>query len=127
MHRCSYCIQEPLVRVGRGVPDVSGNADPATGYEVRVDGQNTVFGGTSAVAPLWSSLFALMAERLGKSVGYANPIFYNKLVTIQSGSEVEKGFDDITQGNNGSYKAGPGWDACTGLGSPEAQKLLSAL
>ena len=112
---------------GRGVPDVSGDADPATGYEVRVDGQDTVFGGTSAVAPLWSSLLMLLAQSLGRPVGFANPIFYDKLVTIQSGIETENGFDDITQGNNGAYKAGRGWDACTGLGSPEGQKLLAAL
>lgn len=117
----------PGNHVGRGVPDVSGDADPATGYQVRVDGQNKVFGGTSAVAPLWASLFALLGEKLGKAVGYANPIFYDKLVTIQSGAEIERGFDDITLGNNGAYSAGVGWDACSGLGSPAGQKLLVAL
>ncbi|MDG6923169.1 MAG: S8/S53 family peptidase, partial [Nitrososphaerota archaeon] len=117
----------PGGQIGRGVPDVSGDADPATGYEVRVDGQDTVFGGTSAVAPLWSSLLILLAQSLGKPLGFVNPILYDKLVTIQSGLEIEKGFDDITQGNNGAYKAGRGWDACTGLGSPEGQSLLAAL
>jgi len=37
------------------------------------------------------------------------------------------GFNDITSGNNGAYQAGPGWDACTGLGSPRGETLLSAL
>ena len=36
---------------GRGVPDVAGNADPVTGYQVVVDGQSQPIGGTSAVAP----------------------------------------------------------------------------
>ena len=104
----------------RGVPDISGDADPATGYAVRVDGQNLVFGGTSAVAPLWAGLTALMNQKLGKPVGFLNPIIY--------GSLAGKGlFNDITSGNNGAFSAGPGWDACTGWGSPNGGKLLTAL
>lgn len=103
---------------GRGVPDVAGNADPLTGYDVRVDGQDEVVGGTSAVAPLWAALVARLNQQLGHSLGAANGALYG------SGS---KGFRDITQGNNGGYSAGPGWDACTGLGSPDGQALLGAL
>lgn len=103
---------------GRGVPDVAGNADPMTGYNVRVDGQDEVIGGTSAVAPLWAALVARLNQQLGRSLGAANAALY---------SIGEKAFRDITQGNNGSYSAGPGWDACTGLGSPNGQTLLSAL
>jgi kumamolisin len=109
----------PGARVGRGVPDVCGDADPETGYEVRVDGQDTVIGGTSAVAPLWTGLVALLNQSLGKPVGYLNPVLYNKAA---SGA-----FHDITAGNNGDYQAGPGWDACTGLGSPDGSQLLKAL
>ncbi len=58
---------------GRGVPDVSGDADPITGYSVRVDGTDTVLGGTSAVAPLWAGLIALMNQKLGRSLGFLNP------------------------------------------------------
>jgi kumamolisin len=104
--------------VGRGVPDVAGNADPLTGYAVRVDGQDEVIGGTSAVAPLWAALVARLNQQLGHSLGAANAALYGI---------GEKAFRDITQGNNGSYTAGPGWDACTGLGSPNGQALLSAL
>jgi kumamolisin len=104
--------------VGRGVPDVAGNADPLTGYAVRVDGQDEVIGGTSAVAPLWAALVARLNQQLGHSLGAANATLYGV---------GEKGFRDITQGNNGSYTAGPGWDACTGLGSPNGQALLGAL
>ncbi len=105
---------------GRGVPDVAGDADPATGYVVRVDGQEFVIGGTSAVAPLWAGLIALMNQKLGHSVGFLNPLIY--------GSIVGKGaFRDITSGNNGAYSAKKGWDACTGWGTPDGAKLLHAL
>jgi kumamolisin len=107
-------------RVGRGVPDIAGNADPVTGYRVRVDGQDTVIGGTSAVAPLWAGLIALLNQRLGNPVGFLNPLLYGQLTTAEA-------LHDITGGNNGDYEARPGWDACTGLGSPDGNKLLSAL
>ncbi len=105
--------------VGRGVPDVAGDADPETGYNVVVDGQQTVIGGTSAVAPLWAGLLALVNQSLGTNVGYINPLLYT--------GKVEHAFHDITSGNNGNYSAGPGWDACTGLGSPDGAALLTAL
>ena len=105
---------------GRGVPDVSGDADPASGYQVRVDGQNLVFGGTSAVAPLYSGLLALINQKLGKPVGYLNPMIYN----TKAGNAL---FHDITTGNNGAYAAGLGWDACTGWGSPDGNKLMAYL
>ena len=107
-------------KAGRGVPDVAGDADPATGYNVRVDGENLVFGGTSAVAPLWAGLVALLNQKLGHPVGLLNPILY--------GSLAGKGTThDITSGNNGSYSAKAGWDPCTGWGSPDGAKLLKAL
>src|SRR5271155_1013135 len=105
--------------VGRGVPDVAGDADPETGYNVVVDGQQTVIGGTSAVAPLWAGLLALINQSLGTNVGYINPLLYT--------GKVEPAFHDITSGSNGNYSAGPGWDACTGLGSPDGAALLTAL
>lgn len=105
-------------RGGRGVPDVSGNADPATGYDVIVDGQASVIGGTSAVAPLWAGLVACMNSSLGKPVGLLNPLLYGPAGTA---------IRDITSGNNGAYQAGPGWDPVTGLGSPHGKKLLAAL
>jgi len=103
---------------GRGVPDVAGNADPVTGYVVRVDGKNTVIGGTSAVAPLWAGLIALLNQQIGHAVGFVNPLLYQ----IGSGS-----FRDITVGNNGHFAAGNQWDACTGLGSPDGTALLKAI
>jgi|HubBroStandDraft_1064217.scaffolds.fasta_scaffold01307_6 kumamolisin len=105
--------------VGRGVPDVAGDADPETGYNVLVDGEQSVIGGTSAVAPLWAGLFALINQSLGANVGYVNALLYS--------AKVDPTFHDITSGSNGGYSAGPGWDACTGLGSPDGAALLTAL
>jgi kumamolisin len=104
---------------GRGVPDVSGNADPASGYTVRVDGQTLVIGGTSAVAPLWAGLIAVANRQNGKTAGLLQPQIY--------APKAKSGFRDITSGNNGSFSAGPGWDACTGLGSPVTGTLIPLL
>ncbi len=109
----------PGGRIGRGVPDVSGDASPETGYQIYVDGQSAVFGGTSAVAPLWAALVALLNQALSKPVGFLNTSLYT--------AQVEAALHDITTGNNGAYSAGVGWDACTGLGSPDGAKLLSVL
>ena len=108
---------------GRGVPDVAGNADPQTGYQVLVDGKHAVYGGTSAVAPLWAALTARLAQALGHQFGLLQPVLYSG---VTPGTGVA-GFNDITRGNNGAYSAGPGWDACTGLGSPSATALLARL
>ncbi|MBV8070025.1 MAG: S8/S53 family peptidase [Acidobacteriaceae bacterium] len=105
---------------GRGVPDVSGVADPETGYLTLVDGQTGVVGGTSAVAPLWAGLIALLNEALGRNVGWIHPHLYGTL--SQRGA-----LRDITSGSNGAYKAAPGWDPCTGLGSPNGQAILNGL
>ena len=108
---------------GRGVPDVAGNADPVTGYLVVVDGQRETIGGTSAVAPLWAGLIARLAQATGKRFGLLQPMLY---AGAASGAAAP-GFNDVVQGNNGAYKAAPGWDACTGLGSPNGAALLDLL
>lgn len=105
---------------GRGVPDVSGDADPQTGYRVLVDGQTGVIGGTSAVAPLWAGLIALLNQKMGHRVGYLNPTLYNHLPG--TGSIV-----DIATGNNGGFHAKPGWDACTGWGRPNGAVMATHL
>jgi len=102
---------------GRGVPDVAGDADPATGYRVTLDGQARVVGGTSAVAPLWAALIARINQGLGSSVGFINPALY----------AAPAAFTDITSGNNNGYTCGPGWDPVTGLGTPIGSAIYSAL
>jgi len=110
----------PNKNVGRGVPDVTGDADPTTGYVTRVDGNPDVIGGTSAVAPLWAGLIALLNQSIGKPVGFINPLLYQDAGTARD-------LNDITSGNNGAYSAGPGWDACSGLGSPIGTQVAVAL
>ena len=99
----------------RGVPDVSGNADPDTGYNVRVDGSNLVIGGTSAVAPLWAALIAIISANVAAGLGLANTVLY----------ENRAAFTDITGGDNGAYKAARGWDPVTGQGSPKGAAILA--
>ncbi len=101
----------------RGVPDVAGDADPETGYAISVDGTSTVIGGTSAVAPLWAGLLALVNQSVGTRVGFVNPVLYKNTAA----------FTDIVSGNNNGYEAGPGWDPVTGLGSPIGTSILAAL
>ncbi len=102
---------------GRGVPDVAGDAAPESGYNILVDGQQEVVGGTSAAAPLWAALAALINQKKGTPVGFVNPTLYADA----------QDFHDITQGDNGAYKAAKGWDACTGLGSPNGQAIAGVL
>jgi kumamolisin len=89
---------------GRMVPDVTANGDPNSGYNVVVHGQATSVGGTSAVAPLYAGLFAAFGTKLG----FVTPKLWQN----------QTAFNDITQGSNGFYSAGPGPDACSGIGSP---------
>jgi kumamolisin len=127
----------PGGRQGRGIPDVSGNAAGIPGYDVLVDGQEGGVGGTSAVAPLWAGLIALINQSVGRKMGFINPVLYN----IASDNATKMAFRDITSGNNTviepvrgkgrvtikGYNAKVGWDPCTGLGSPDGEKLLNVL
>jgi kumamolisin len=96
---------------GRMVPDVSADADPNTGYEIYVHGASTVVGGTSAVAPLFAGLFA----SFGTDLGFVTPTLWQN----------QSAFNDITQGGNGFYNAGPGPDPCSGIGSPIGTKIAA--
>ena len=103
--------------VRRGAPDVTGDADPATGYKVLVDGQNFTFGGTSAVAPPVGGIDRPDQPEAGpqRRVHQHDP--YQNL----------QAFKDITSGSNTDYNARRGWDPCTGLGSPKGAAILQAL
>lgn len=101
---------------GRQVPDISANADPESGFEIMVDGQSTVVGGTSAVAPLMLGLHALLWElNGGKGFDFAGFV-----------SQPGVCFD-VTVGGNGGYKATVGRDDCTGFGVPDGGKLAALL
>jgi kumamolisin len=114
----------PNGNAGRGLPDVAANADPTTGYQVYVDGQEMLIGGTSMSTPLWAGLIALLNQGLGRNIGFLNPVLYQKLGPAGI-------LRSITQGNNRvanvGYSAGPGWNPVTGWGSPDGRKLLEAL
>jgi hypothetical protein len=100
----------------RGVPDVSGNADPNTGYLIIYDGNNYVVGGTSAVAPLYAALIARINQNISTKIYQVNNILYN----ISNLS-----YYDVRTGNNGAYSASIGWDASTGLGRPDGTTLMN--
>lgn len=107
----------PVSLAKRGVPDVAADASPASGYEVLIDGQSMPVGGTSAVAPLYAGLIARINATAGKAAGFVNQKFYG----------ASHAFNDITSGNNGTFAAASGWDACTGLGSPKGRAVAAAL
>lgn len=109
--------------LGRGVPDVAGNADPVTGYKIRVGGAESVMGGTSAVAPLYAALAVRLNEGLGngRQVGFMNPFLYKNGL-----AGTAPFFNDITAGDNNGYNTSAGWDAVTGWGSLNGEKLLAA-
>ncbi len=106
-------------RTGRGVPDVASLADLATPMWVLTPrGRTEGVGGTSAAAPLWSALITLLNQLTGTPLGFCNPQLY---------AHLKDSLVDITEGDNGSYQAGSGWDACTGWGRPDGARLLQAL
>jgi kumamolisin len=102
---------------GRGIPDVAGNAVP--GYALVVDGAPSGGGGTSAVAPLMAGLVLRIAQQIGR-VGFVTPLLY-------ADGAVTRACHDVIHGDNGAYRAGRGWDAVTGWGSPRGDALLAAL
>jgi kumamolisin len=105
---------------GRGVPDVSADADPSTGVYIYCNQSPECsgfynFGGTSLSAPVWAGSIAELNQAIGQSLGFINPLLY----AIYGTSEYSRDFHDITSGNNGGYSASSGWDPVTGLGSPD--------
>ena len=104
---------------GRGVPDVSAKADVKGGYELDAAGLRFTMGGTSAAAPLWAALAALLNQSLGANIGMVGPLLYTE--------KFRAACRDILKGQNGAYHAGRGWDPVTGWGSPHGEALLQAL
>ena len=124
----SCCVKSAT---GRGVPDVSGNADPTTGLAIYT-GSWQLGGGTSASAPLWAAIAAIANQMAGHALGFLNTTLYK----LAGSSSYPQDFHDITQGNNNEtvggtivpgYAAAQGWDPVTGLGSPNAEKLIPDL
>jgi subtilase family serine protease len=117
----------------RGVPDVAYAADIRGGFIAAFGvpfgvGGLFVFGGTSAGSPQWAGIIALADQRGGHRLGAINRSLYR----IAKGGSYSRAFHDVTAGNNvffglPGYSAGPGWDAATGLGSPDATRLIPLL
>lgn len=101
----------------RGVPDVGLNADPESGYLIIDSGAQDVVGGTSGAAPMCAALYVCIVEKLGKRFDFQAAVYQLQ------GSALR----DITSGNNGTYVAKSGWDACTGNGVPNGEKMAAAL
>lgn len=127
----SASVQQ-LMQSRRGVPDVSGDADPNTGMAMYEHGSWSTAGGTSASAPLWAALVAIADQMAGRPLGFINPTLYK----LGLSARYHRDFNDITVGNNSvntlsikvpGYDAVPGWDPITGLGSPNAANLLPNL
>ncbi len=126
----------PGIGATRGVPDVSADASGHTGMAIVLSagGRDMIrnSGGTSASAPIWAALIALADQYAGRQLGFVNPALYQ----IARSTRYHQAFHDITTGNNTvefpprtftGYRAGPGWDPVTGLGSPDAQVLVPLL
>jgi subtilase family serine protease len=113
-------------RQGRGIPDVAGNADPSSGYTLVLNGApDGPIGGTSAVAPLYVGLVALLNAKLSEPLGYVNPDLYS-LSGKNVFREIADGQSNATGGAPG-YTSVPGWNACTGLGSIDGNALLAVI
>jgi kumamolisin len=111
----------------RQVPDVSADANPATGNDIVEHGRVTTGGGTSLSAPTWAGFTVLIDEYLrtegDHTVGFFNPELY-KLAQTQA---PYKALHDVTTGGNDFYLATPGYDMVTGLGSPDVWNLARDL
>lgn len=131
--------QDGITRIGtwRGVPDVAADASAHQGMAVVISGDGGTYmirnsGGTSTSAPIWAGLIALADQYAGRSLGFVNPALYR----IARTALYHQAFHDITTGTNTvsfppkqitGYRAAPGWDPVTGLGSPNAQVLVPLL
>jgi uncharacterized repeat protein (TIGR01451 family) len=115
----------------RNIPDVALTADNV--YVVFGGGSLGIFGGTSAATPLWAGYMALINQQSAangnSSVGFLNPLIY----ALAKGTNYNNYFHDITNGNNtwsgsrSNFFAVPGYDLCTGLGTPNGTNLITAL
>ncbi len=127
--RPSWQVASGFNNTQRGYPDVSAVGDPATGYQVCYGNNGTCaqIGGTSLSAPLWGGILAITNQYLQAQghapLGFAAPFLYRLANTAQTYAP----YHDITSGTNGAYSAGAGWDAVSGLGSPDVWNMARDL
>jgi kumamolisin len=114
--------------MGRGIPDLSGNASPVSGYPQSINGSDGDEGGTSAVAPLFAGLIALMNSNLGSSLGFINPQLYALADNCFQEVQGPPGPANNSYGGVTGYPAtGDRWNACTGLGRVNGEALQTGL
>ena len=113
----AHVPRSPFNKPGRGVPDVAGPADPRCGFEILMAGRSFTSAGTSAVAPLWAALLAHCNQSLGHRCGHIHDHLYH------IGHHQLAGLRPVTTGHNDVYQAGPGWNPCTGFGTPSGKHL----
>lgn len=116
----------PAAFSGRWLPDVAANAAFESGVHLVVGGQDLAGGGTSAATPLWASLLVRIQAALGHPLAGLNHWLYHQ-GPASGCRDVVSGNNDITNGKVASYQAGPGWDPCTGFGTPDGEALLARL
>ena len=118
--RPAWQSQLPETPGGRGIPDVALDAD----NPVSVVYENSPTGviGTSVATPIWAGIAAIADQKAGGALGFLDPSLYR----IYGSANYSRDFHDILEGYNG-FRAGPGWDAVTGLGSPIVASLLNNL
>jgi len=113
---------------GRGIPDIAGNASVNSGYPIYIDGQSPgPTGGTSAVAPLYAGLIAVVNANLGYSVGFINPILYSLASSAFRDISGPPGPANNSFNGTTGYPAAAGWNACTGMGSVKGTVLQTGL
>lgn len=128
----------PFDTSGRGVPDVAANANYRTGFSgIALGGVpgGQVGNGTSASAPFWAGLIAVLNSNAGFNIGFANPTLYalgagafnpiNPLWADPAYPQLATA--PLNNSNSGipGYPTGAGWDAVTGLGSPNGMAILT--
>src|SRR5579885_1104459 len=116
----------------RGIPDIAADANPDTGLAFYFNRQWDQTGGTSASTPFWAAIVAIANQMAGHPLGFINPGLYK----LAAAARAQQDFRDITVGNNNvnngtvqvqGFQAVPGWDAVTGLGSPQASQFIPDL
>ena len=112
---------------GRGIPDIAGNASENSGFPQFIGGEEQPVGGTSAVAPLYAGLMAIINANLGSPAGFLNPLLYAQGATVCRGVTSPPGPANNSLNGVTGYPAGPGWDACTGFGSVKGTALEAAI
>jgi len=119
----------------REVPDISADADPATGYAMYCTVTNAgcpgsgwiTVGGTSASAPLWAGSMTLVNQYMQaqgkKRIGFANPALYG----LFNAQQPFPAYHDVIAGNNLFYPATSNYDLASGIGSPDIYNIARDL